>query len=442
MSLQRSSGAINIIGPRYAGKTTYLASLAYLSEISPQKPIKAIEPINNDAQELRQDANNILKQGSLLAPTKTTDHYKRNYFFGITISAYFGPELFNSLLKDGEEKFTLCCKDYAGELFQSLPSNPDEGFLDDCLVATGLLVLIDGTSLSQQDNEYFDSLNVLRKELSSRLNSTEEYRIAIVLSKADQHRLWNSLKNLKDFFAINFPRTHDLLEEWNQESKFSISYFACSAYGMIGDSFQLNAESISDYVFILRSASSWKPFGLINPIYWLATGKIHPRLQSFKVGKKPSFKKPVVITALILLLLGSIGTFATFLFTRRGEKTPEQTPEQPPEICQQVRENEEQQYSELKKLFQSNDIIDKALHQDCTNMFDNLLLNTGIKQASQDRVPRAVDRFCKISRTSREEINTAQIYLERWIGDNYWQSIVKQQLTQKQDCPAAEGLNY
>ncbi len=75
-------------------------------------------------------------------------------------------------------------------------------------------------------------------------------------------------------------------------------------------------------------------------------------------------------------------------------------------------------------------------------MLDNLLLSTGIKQASQGRVPTAVDRLCKIARTSREEINTAQIYLERWMEDDYWKSIVKQQLTKKQDCPAAEGLNY
>lgn len=81
-----SSGKILIIGPRAAGKTTFLAALAYLNDLGLRKPLLSVTPLNLDTERLREDARNILAKGGQFTPTENSPVYR----FQFEVNAYFG----------------------------------------------------------------------------------------------------------------------------------------------------------------------------------------------------------------------------------------------------------------------------------------------------------------------------------------------------------------
>ena len=82
---------IRVIGPRNSGKTTFLAALADWHDIGFRKPIKAVEPLNEETLDLRRNAAHILRDGRQFSPTYISfdNYYLPSYFLNIEITPNF-----------------------------------------------------------------------------------------------------------------------------------------------------------------------------------------------------------------------------------------------------------------------------------------------------------------------------------------------------------------
>jgi len=282
---------IRIIGDRSAGKTTYMAGLAYFSNGFPNSPIQTIESLNDDTDHLIESAKYILESSMNLAATYLLDAQNIPYYtLLITLKPRFISNPIASITGKNIRMF-VSCKDYPGELIENLCQKPQDNYLwdnylNDCVFVSGLLLLIDG-SVSGKDQRYAQAFTNLRKELKSRLiaqgKKLNTYRIAVVFSKFEQAQTWAYRHRLKQFMSIRFPQTQTILKEWSQDWGCSLAYFACSAFGMMGNPPRPNVITRRDdargAMSILARPNLWKPFGLVAPIYWLHTGKHDSRLR-------------------------------------------------------------------------------------------------------------------------------------------------------------------
>jgi GTPase SAR1 family protein len=283
-------GEIRVIGPRNSGKTTFLSALADWHDPGFRKPLKAIEPINEDSLSLKRCAEYLLRHGERLKATHLRDEDPfclPHYLFRLEITPNFWHNPLCWLFKRNV-RFSLSCRDFAGEFINALKSPSEhffiDSFLDDCAFSSGLLVMIDATDSLQLDKEYSQAFSTLRRELTSRIRRggwKVKYKIAVVFSKADQYKIWKYRKRLKEFISINFPCTQRVFQEWSKDGYCVVSYFACSAFGMRGNPPQPNViDDVSNgNCGYLADPTVWQPFGLASAIYWLSTGKVDARLQ-------------------------------------------------------------------------------------------------------------------------------------------------------------------
>jgi len=283
-----TSGEIRIIGPKGSGKTTFLCALADWNDLRFRKSLKAVEPLNEHSLGLKESALNVLRNGARLEPTKLGfENPDPNdlplYLFRLEITPNFWHNPLCWLLKRNI-RFSLSCKDFAGEFINELKapseSNYIHSFLDDCAFSSGLLVMIDATNSLQLDKEYSQAFSTLRRELMSRIKRggwKVKYKIAVVFSKADQCEIWKYRRRLEEFMSINFPCTQNIFQEWSKDGGCVVAYFACSAFGMRGNPPRPNV--INGNCGCLADPIAWQPFGLASAIYWLSTGKVDARLQ-------------------------------------------------------------------------------------------------------------------------------------------------------------------
>lgn len=268
------STEFRMIGPRSAGKTAYLAALAYWPNAKKDSPIESIIPMNDETKKFIDIAENILKMGSPVAATYFTNDPDSIFEYEIKIAM-------NSNFNNQE--FKVSCKDFAGELFSKLESGnivAIEAYLQEYAEATGLLIMLDGTSFIR-DTKYFQGLVNLQSALASTLRnqnkSLKDYRIAVVWSKAEQPGMWNYRHRIPTFMNRKYTQTDKLLSRWKREWKCSMNYFFCSAFGVKGKDTTPNvkAEKRPDGVTfgVIDNTEVWQPFGLIAPIYWLYTGR-------------------------------------------------------------------------------------------------------------------------------------------------------------------------
>lgn len=285
--LIQGNGEIRIIGGRSSGKTTLMAALAYWPNGNPQNsPIQSVEPFDTETAQLIDMAQDILENGQQLPPSRLGQ--QSLYSLIIQLKANF---LLNPLAATIGRNIRLqvSCREYSGELVEQLRNNLDDlnlnNYLDDCALASGLLVLIDGTSML--DREYAQALDKLQSELNFRLTNNNrdkrKYRIAFVFSKAEHPQVWNYQKNIKQFIGLRFPKTQIALQNWRRIWGCQVACFFCSAFGTMGDPPQPNCKIIHQDDKATRAViyrpQFWKPFGLIAPIYWLHTGQGDVRLR-------------------------------------------------------------------------------------------------------------------------------------------------------------------
>ncbi|MDY7008300.1 MAG: hypothetical protein SWX82_31335 [Cyanobacteriota bacterium] len=278
-----NDSVLRIIGDRGSGKTAYLASLAYWPNASPESPVKSIAPIGEEAQELIDQARDILEQGLQLEPTDLNADINqvKDYSLSITLKDRF------SWLQGSRKsvQLNISCKDYAGEFFSDLLYKKGdqklEDYLGDCCLARGLLMLVDGTS-HRQDNEFAMGMEKLLMEIERSDIETKHRRIALVLSKCEQSELWVNRHQPKKV-ASRFPKLSAQLETWSQSSAGTVEYFTTSAFGVLGQHYpEPNSMRLKrtrhGTTSIIKKPKLWRPFGLVSPIYWLCTGQRHSEL--------------------------------------------------------------------------------------------------------------------------------------------------------------------
>jgi hypothetical protein len=280
---QQRTVEFRIIGDPASGKTTYLAALAYwpISLDSQNSPIKSVEPYDENSEVLRVMAENILKQGDDLPPTEEP------ILYSLTINLKSG---FAEKLTNRPPSIRISCVDYPGEFLKKLRNHNSsvvDSYLNDLQAAAGLLLLIEGTRTNDQENA--QAIKNLEKRLNNRLANTpdriKKYRIAVVISKAEEPELWGSLDDLSDFMIRKFPKTKHSLDFWKNEWKCQIEYFYCSAFGWMGTREEPNVRKIQKDPprATIKDPEVWKPAGLVQPIFWLKTGYRHRQLTNKKL---------------------------------------------------------------------------------------------------------------------------------------------------------------
>ncbi|MGB8686358.1 MAG: hypothetical protein WCD53_03330 [Microcoleus sp.] len=276
---QQGTVEFRIVGDRASGKTTYLAALAYwpISLVGTDSPIHSVEPYDPKSQVLYDMAENILLQGDDLPSTEEP------ILYSLTVKL---KQKFVEKLTGKPPSIRISCVDYPGEFFENLRKNASivDSYLNDLQAAAGLLLLIDGTKQTNQDDQNnAKAIQILEKRLNPRLANTprlRNYRIAVVISKAEDARIWASLDNVPNFMQRKFPQTQSALNQWKTEWKCQIEYFSCSAFGWMGTRRAPNTKVIQrdPPKAILLDGQSWKPEGLVQPIFWLQTGYRHSEI--------------------------------------------------------------------------------------------------------------------------------------------------------------------
>ncbi|NEP58916.1 MAG: hypothetical protein F6K31_18160 [Symploca sp. SIO2G7] len=268
---------IYVIGPQASGKTTYLSALT-LIDYSKNKTHKlvTIKPLSANAKELKNEGKNMWMSQRPLSPTEIPQnpHSLPEYNFLIEISSTFLPT---------PTKIKLNVRDYAGEFFNDLKRRSNiprlEQYLNYCLndKAHGLLLILPkflATGDDDADSFYMDVLQEIINEAENK-NILSKLRLAIVMSKCERGELWpGRWEPERDLFKVHLPQTTAYLNKCRRMSHANIKFFALSSFGV------LDIKDPRPNRYILGRASAalndrdkWFPYGLLNPLYWLATGK-------------------------------------------------------------------------------------------------------------------------------------------------------------------------
>jgi hypothetical protein len=267
-------GNIHIIGPRAAGKTTYLAALAYQPNTSRRRYKQAsfkVQALNDETRELAEKAEDIILQGASLEPTgkyvKTIEDVKV-YSFLIEIKKKWQPT----------QKLNLAVRDYPGEVFKELESascDPVyEEFINECLSqdTQGCLILL--TEWQQGTDKFYRRVFRRFIDLMDQQGRLQDLRLALAISKCERGELWpGRLDPENDLFAIHFPDTLHLLKD-NIPQK-NLGFYAMSTFGVLGNKDPRPNRKLGkhDMYSVLRDSDQWSPYCMISPLYWLSTGK-------------------------------------------------------------------------------------------------------------------------------------------------------------------------
>lgn len=282
---QQMNATVRVIGDRASGKTTYMAALARWPNADPAtSSVQTVTPINEDGENLITKACNLLEQGEQLEPTRLQANIDevKDYSIRIVLKSKFASARANNLVA-----LNINCKDYAGEFFIDLLHQNEnsllQDYLQDCLQASGLMLLFDGMSF-RKDSQYANGVERFLKELDRSEVANTGRSIAFVLTKCEQPELWVNRHQPKKIAQARFPKVQEKLEAWGRLGTGKVDYFTTSAFGMLGNVYpEPNMKFISRDRYglkeaILKNPGCWKPFGLVAPIYWLCTGERHKQL--------------------------------------------------------------------------------------------------------------------------------------------------------------------
>jgi hypothetical protein len=279
--------AIHLIGPRAAGKTTYLSTLTYF----PQKKFlsNTYQGLNvsydqgSDAEKLARMAEDIIKPGANLAPSARLNVEDLPYFYlRMNIPTIQGTPAAN---------LEITFRDLAGEIFEDFSIEHKwekvEPYLDDLFTAPSWMIMLTDWQPGRDTRLYKPAFEKLCQEISEREEINPEIknlRIAVVMSKCERGEIWpGRLEPDEDLFKVRLPKTYDFLNRRFPEYTNRLKFFACSSFGVLNASREEfdprpnrqipDVGAPSEYTAILRDAHKWRPYGLISPIYWLSTGK-------------------------------------------------------------------------------------------------------------------------------------------------------------------------
>ncbi|NEP77353.1 MAG: hypothetical protein F6K17_08385 [Okeania sp. SIO3C4] len=277
------SGILRVIGDRAAGKTTYMAALARWPNADFSSPVELVTPANKDGEYLIKQAQNLIESGLQIEQTRLANDVLeiKDYSLRIILKPEDNLRRSNTVLN-----LDISCKDYSGEFFSDVLQQTDSqllrDYLNDCFPATGIMLMIDGTT-HRKDLEYARGVDRLLVALAGRDLFSEKRRIALVLTKCELADLWVNRNRPKFLTEARFPTIFERLESWQNLGMGSVEYFTTSAFGMTGNKyFKPNSQQIyrgrGGVASVLEDSKKWRPFGLVSPIYWICTGKRNSQL--------------------------------------------------------------------------------------------------------------------------------------------------------------------
>lgn len=269
-------GNICVIGPRGSGKTTYLAALAYKKQTMGKSKKFNIIPLNDDARQLADKAENIICQGECLEPTVIGGEIKSvddlpYYSFQLEIakSWFVNPE-----------SFQVNVRDYPGEVFEKI-ANPNfsdaiyEGFINECLMkdVVGCLIILTEWEKAN-DSFYSQVMNQFIKLMDNR-DRTHDLRLAVAMSKCERGELWSGrLDPETDLFRLHLPKTTNALRNNRILSQNLLRFYAISTFGVLKRNDprpnRIDEQGKSGKASVLRDAPRWLSYNLIEPLHWLS----------------------------------------------------------------------------------------------------------------------------------------------------------------------------
>ena len=273
-----AGGYITLIGPRASGKNCYLSLLSIWNQ---QNSKNVIEVSCYNGQELKRKAENVLLQGSQLAATVFRSNVEENPSndFNIKIKK-------RNFFHTKELIFNISIRFYVGEFFDGFPV---DDFLDNfpiykdylkhsIIAKNGYLFLVDGSSY-EMDKSNSRSLEKLLEGITELwpYDIFTKPRFAFALSKCELSDLYVNRDDPRGMVTRRFPKMQEILETWAAQGYGEVGYFATSAFGVFGEYSEPNSTILRRYksgtMAVIKNPSEWKPFGLVEPLYWLCTGK-------------------------------------------------------------------------------------------------------------------------------------------------------------------------
>jgi hypothetical protein len=137
------------------------------------------------------------------------------------------------------------------------------------------LLILDASSYRQDVSyaKYLESYLSKLTQVSKLLSVEQKIRIAFTLSKCDFPDVWLNRDNVDKLVNRRFPKTRQILDKWVADGAVEAMYFASSSFGCYGgNNFEPNAARSAMYA-VLKEPASWRPYGLVSPIYWLCMGQ-------------------------------------------------------------------------------------------------------------------------------------------------------------------------
>jgi len=260
-----AGGYITLIGPRASGKNTYLTLLSIWNQ---QKHKNTIE-VNCYNDPLKHDAENVLLQGGALWATNFKKEFPTIYY-SIKIKK-------KNLFYIKEMTFNICIRFYVGEFFEGAKSHCPHIYYHYLTISNPqnkYLLLVDGTSFAK-DEYYSKCLEELLNDITK--IQKNGLRLAFALSKCELPELYVNRDDPHGIIKRRFPQMKAVLETWSAEGQGEVEYFSTSAFGVLGEYSEPNSTILRHYgsgtTDVIRNPSEWQPFGLVEPLYWLCTGK-------------------------------------------------------------------------------------------------------------------------------------------------------------------------
>ncbi|MDJ0557435.1 MAG: hypothetical protein QNJ68_23900 [Microcoleaceae cyanobacterium MO_207.B10] len=283
LKAENHSGVLRVIGDRAAGKTTYMAALARWPNANFSSPVELVTPANKDGEYLIKQAQNLIEQGLQIDQTRLVNDVLeiKDYSLRLVLKKEDNFRFSNTVLN-----LDINCKDYSGEFFSDVLHQTDSqllrDYLNDCFPATGIMLMIDGTT-HRKDGEYARGVDKLLVALAGGDGLSQKRRIALVLTKCELADLWVNRHRPKFLAAARFPTIFKRLESWQDLGVGTVEYFTTSAFGVTGNKYSKpNSQQIyrgrGGVASVLEDAKRWRPFGLVSPIYWICTGKRYLQL--------------------------------------------------------------------------------------------------------------------------------------------------------------------
>ena len=272
-------GNICVIGPRASGKTTYLAALAYWENHQIQRKKGKnfhVQPLNDESRNLAEKAEDIIFQGLSVEPTVIGDAIQTvddldYYSFKIDSKKGF---------LNQHQTIQLNARDYPGEVFEKIaePSLSDsihEEFVNECLMkdVVGCLILLTGWEPGT-DRFYKRVMNRF-VDLMDTHNRLKDLRLAVAMSKCERGELWpGRIEPENDLFEVHLPKTRATLRE--KISPKNLRFYAISTFGVLRRHDprpnRIDDQGKSGRASVLRNGAKWRPYNMIEPLYWLSKG--------------------------------------------------------------------------------------------------------------------------------------------------------------------------